>query len=147
MANNPFDPTEMMKAFDPEAMRKLFDPQNMLAAFQQGAGNYDLSGMMEQNKKQFEAMAEANKAAAEAYRDMMANQMAIFQEVIAPAQNMLAKGGDTEMVKAQAEKMNAAIAEGFATMKTLADNTRKSNEEAFQSFKAHVEQAVKAAKP
>ncbi len=145
MAKNPYDPADFMKAFDPEAMRKMFDPQNMLAAFQQGAGNFDMSKMMEQNKKQVEAMAEANKAAAEAYRDLMAKQVAIFQEVIAPAQKMIAENSDPEKVKAQSEKMNEAMAEGLALMKKMADNTREANEKAFAAFKAQVDEAVKAA--
>lgn len=143
MTNKLYDPAELMKAFDPEAMRKMFDPQNMLATFQQGAGKFDVSSIMEQNKEQLEAMAEANKAAAESFRDMMAKQMAIFQEVIAPAQKKTAESGDPEKIKAQSKKMNKAMAEGLALMKTLADNTRKANEEAFEAFKARVDQTVK----
>ncbi len=146
MAKKPYDPTDFMKAFDPEAMRKMFDPQNMLAAFQEKAASFDMSKLMESNKKQVEAMAEANKAAAEAYRDLLAKQMAIFQEVIAPAQKMLAETSDPEKLKAHTEKMNEAMAEGLAMMKRLADNTRKSNEEAFTAFKAHVDELLSNAK-
>ena len=126
-------------------MRKMFDPQNMMSAFQQGAGNFDVSKLMEQNKAQMEAMAEANKSAAEAYRDLMAKQMAIVQEVIAPAQKMLAESSDPDKVKEQTEKMNEAMAEGLALMKKMADNTREANEKAFAAFKAQVDQVVKAA--
>lgn len=145
MAKKPYDPTDFMKAFDPEAIRKMFNPQNMLAAFQQGAEKFDFSKLMERNKQQLEAMAEANKAAAETYRDLIAKQMAIFQEVIAPAQKMIAESSDPDKVKAQTEKINEAMAEALAMMKTLADNTRKANEEAFAAFKAQVDEAIKAA--
>ena len=143
MAKPSFDPTDFMKAFDPEAMRKMFDPKNMMAVFQKGSGGFDMSTLMETNKKQVEAMAEANKAAAETYRDLMAKQMAVFQEVIAPAQKMIAESSDPETVKTRTEAMNNAVAEGLAVMKTLAENTRKANEDAFAAFKSHVDTAMK----
>jgi len=143
MAKNPFDMSDMMKAFDPEAMRKMFDPQNMMAAFQQGGTGFDMSKLMETNKDQVEAMAAANKAAAESYRDLMAKQMAIFQEVIAPAQKMVAESSDPETIKARTDAMNQAVTEGLAVMKGLAENTRKANEEAFAAFKSHVDAAMK----
>lgn len=146
MTKNPYAPEEFMKAFDPEAIRKMFDPQNMLAAFQQEPGSMDLAKLMERNKQQIEAMAEANKAAAETYRDMMAKQMAIFQEFIAPAQAMIADSSDPEKVRVQTEKINEAIAEGFGLMKTMAENSRKANEEALAAFKAQFDQALKTSK-
>ena len=146
MAKTPFDPADFMKNFDPEAMRKMFDPKSMMAMFQQpGMGNLDVTKAFETSKGQFEAMAEANKAAAEGYKDMMEKQMSLMQDVLAPAQKMIAEAGDPEVVKARTEKLNAAMAEGLTLMKTLADNTRKANEEAFAGFKAQVEGAVKAA--
>ena len=146
MTKNPYDPTEFMKAFDPEAIRKMFDPQNMLAAFQQNSENMNVSKLMERNKQQIEALAEANKAAAESYRDMMAKQMAIFQEIIVPAQAMIADSSDPEKVRKQTDKINEAIAEGFELMKTMAENTRKANEEALSAFKAQFDQALKSSK-
>lgn len=143
MTKNPYDPAEFMKAFDPEAIRKMFDPQNMLAAFQQDSGSLDISKLMERNKQQIDALAEANKAAAETYRDMMAKQMAVFQEVIAPAQAMIADSSDPEKVRVQTEKINEAIAEGFNLMKAMAENTRKANEEAVAAFKAQFDQVRK----
>lgn len=139
MTKNPHDPTEFFKAFDPEAIQKMFDPQNMLAAFQQGSESFDISKLTEMNKQQVEAMAEANRAAAESYRDMMAKQMAVFQDVIAPAQAMMAKSTDPE-------KMNASIAEGLELMKTMAENARKANEEALAAFKLRLDQALKTPK-
>ncbi len=146
MTKNPYDPAEFMKAFDPEAIRKMFDPQNMLAAFQQNSENLNISKLMERNKQQIDALAEANKAAAETYRDMMAKQMAIFQEIIVPAQAMIADASDPEKVRGQTDKINQAIAEGFDLMKTMAENTRKANEEALAGFKAQLDQALKTSK-
>lgn len=145
MAKNPFDMSDMMKAFDPEAMRKMFDPQSLLTAFSQGGAGFDMSKLIEDNKRQVEAMAEANQAAAEAYRDLMAKQMAIFQEVIAPAQKMIAESSDPDAISARTKAMNEAVEEGLAVMKGLAENTRRANEQAFEAFKAQVDEAVKAA--
>ena len=146
MTKNPYAPEEFMKAFDPEAIRKMFDPQNMLAAFQQQSGSLDISKLMERNKQQIDAMAEANRAAAETYRDLMAKQMAVFQEIIAPAQAMIADTTDPDKVKAQTEKMNETIAEGLELMKRMAENVQRANEEALAAFKAQLDQALKAPK-
>ncbi|MHA6323641.1 hypothetical protein [Roseivivax sp. CAU 1753] len=143
MSSNPFDPAEMMKTFDPEAMRKMFDPQHMMAELQKTVSGFDATRLMEQNRKQLEEMAEANKAAAETYRDLMAKQMAIFQDVIAPAQKMLADPANKDNMKAQTDAINKAMVDGFALMKTMAENTRKTNEQALATFKAQLDEAMK----
>lgn len=146
MTKNPYDPADFMKAFDPEAMKRMFDPQNFLTAFQQGTESFDMSKLMERNKEQINAMAEANKAAIETYQDMVAKQKEIFQEVITPAQAKLAEVSDPAKIKDQTDKLNQAIAEGFALMKTLAENAQKANEDAIAAFKAKLDQTLKESK-
>lgn len=148
MAKNPFDMSEMMKAFDPDAMKKMFDPQAMMSMFQMPAqGAFDMTSVIDANKKHFEAMAEANQAAAEGYKEMLDRQMTIFQDVIAPAQKMVADASDPATLKARTEQMNEAVEQALGLMKSLAEQTRTANEVAFTAFRAHVDEAVNAATP
>ena len=72
MAKNPFDPAEIFKAFSPDAMAKALDPNAMMNAFQEAGKNLpDLADVFDANKRHFEATAEANKAAAAGYKDML----------------------------------------------------------------------------
>lgn len=139
MTKDPYNPAEFMKAFDPQAIQEMFDPKNMLAAFQQGSKEFDISKLMEQNRKQFDAMAEANKAAAETYNDLIAKQMEVFQKVIAPAQALMTDTSDSDKTKAT----NEMIADALDLMKALAENVRTANEEALAAFKAELDKARK----
>lgn len=146
MAKSPFDMSEMMKAFDPEAMKKMFDPQKMMEMLKMpSAGGADMASLIEANKRHFEAMAEAHKSAAEGYKDMLEKQMALFQDVIAPAQKMIAEASDPETIKARTDAMNKAIADGLEVVRKLAESTKTANEQAFNAFKAQVDDAMKAA--
>lgn len=143
MTKNPYDPEDFMKAFDPEAMKRMFDPQNFLSALLQGTESFDMSNLMERNKEQIDAMVEANRAVLETYQDMVAKQKEIFKEVIAPAQAKLAEVSDPAKIKDQTDTVNQAIADGFALMKTLAENAQKANEDAIAGFKAELDKALK----
>ena len=82
MASNPFDFTEMFKAFDPDKMTKMWDPQAMMRMFQQPqAQMFDMEQVIRANQRNFDAMAEANKSAAEAYKDLLDKQMEIFEKM------------------------------------------------------------------
>lgn len=65
---NPFDYSEMFKAFDPEDVAKMFNPARMFAVFEpeKGKSAFDMTKLLDANRKNFESMVEANKAAAAA---------------------------------------------------------------------------------
>ena len=88
MTRYPFDFSELMKMFDPTNMSKMFDPDRFranLASF--SLPYFDFDAVIERNKKNIEVIQEANKASAEAFRDIYAMQMTIFNELTRAAQH------------------------------------------------------------
>ena len=122
----PFDFTEMTKAFDPERVAAMFDPNQFMAAFGSSMpAGMDPGAIMQGNKRNFEAMVAANKAAAEAYRDFYEKQMAVFTEVAAGAQNhiqSLQGLQGAELAEKQAEIMSVACEQAFTIMSELAES-------------------------
>lgn len=143
----PFDFTDMMKMFDPDSVAKMFDPRSMMSAFEpQRPKGLDFSAIMENNKRNFEAVQAANKAAAEANKDFYEKQMAVFTELMkgAAAQvKNLRSDTPEEIAEKQAEIYSAAVEQSLAIMTELADTTRRANEDAFSSIQERVEGAVR----
>lgn len=142
---NPFDMSEYMKAFDPEAMTRMFNPQSMMQMFQPQAGLFDMEGVIKANQRNFEAMKEANKAAAETYKDMLDKQMEIFGKLTLAARQQYEWAEDAagpERLRAKTAAMNEAVEEALTLMKKLAEATREANEQAYERVKSQVDEAV-----
>ena len=89
--SNPYDYSQMFRMFDPEQVQKAFDPNRMFAMFEPAKSPaFDMSGVFEMNRKNFEAMVEANKAAAAAYKDLLEKQMEVFQQMTQAAREQAA---------------------------------------------------------
>jgi len=146
MSKNPFDLSDLFKSFNPEAMSKMFDPANMMSAFKDmGKDLPDMTSAIDTNKRQFEAMAEANKAAAASYKDMVEKQAEIFQDVIEPAQKMMSGASDPATAKAASDAMNTAVEQALGIMQQMADTARTANEQVFAAAKDQAASAVKNA--
>lgn len=146
MSKNPFDISELFKSFDPEAMSKMFDPNNLMAAFKDaGKDMPDMSSVFDTNKRQFEAMAEANKAAAASYKDMVGKQMEIFQDVIKPAQDLMTGASDPSSNQAAGDAMSNAVEQALGIMQQMAETAQMANEQAFTAAKDQVADAIKKA--
>ena len=147
MTKNPFDMSEMFKAFDPEQMSRMFNPQTMMSMFQpqQQPKMFEMDQVIKANQRNFEAMAEANKAAAAAYKDLLDKQMEIFGKMTQAARQQYEWAEDNagpDTMKAKTTAMNEAVEEALTMMKKLADATREANEQAFNSVKGQVSDAV-----
>ena len=78
---NPFDMSKMFRMFDPNDVQKFFDPNKMFESVAPAKTNaFDMSGVFDMNRKNFEAMVDANKAAAAAYKDLLEKQMELLPE-------------------------------------------------------------------
>ncbi|SES16032.1 Phasin protein [Tranquillimonas rosea] len=148
---NPYDFSEYFKAFDPELMTKMFTPQAMMAMFQpQSRGDmFDMESVIKANQRNFEAMADANRAAAEAYKDLLDKQMEIFGKLTMAARQQYEWMEDTagpDTLKAKTEAMNDAVEEALTLMRKLAEEARKANEEAFSTVRGQVDEAVEEIK-
>lgn len=140
MAKSPFDLQDFMKAFDPEAMNKIFDPQNMMAMLHQpNADAFDLPKIVEANKSRIEAMAEANKVAAQSYKDMLEKQMQIFRDITSEAAEQ-AKSGPSQEVSVAYQK---AVERALEIMTDLSEAARDANNQAYSAIKAQVDTAIR----
>ena len=143
---SPFDYSDMMKLFDPEQVAKLFDPKTFMQQFPvKLPEGLDPQTAFQKNQKHFDAMVEANKAAAGAYQDLMAKQMEIYGQMTSEAQErmqelMSAQGPDA--VENQSEIYGKAVERALQLMAELADATRKANEEAYTAIRSQLESAL-----
>ena len=145
--SNPFDMSEMMKAFDPERIGRMWNPQAMMQAFQQPqAQMFDMEQVIRANQRNFEAMSEANKAAAEAYKDLLDKQMEIFEKMTHAARQQYEwadENAGPDTIKARTTAVNDAVEESLKLMRKMADNAREANEEAYNSMTSQIESSVK----
>lgn len=143
---NPFDMTEMFRAFEPERMMKMWDPTAMMRAFQTPqAGAFDMEQIIRANQRNFEAMSEANRAAAEAYKDLLDKQMEIFEKMTLAARQQYDWVDDTagpETFKARTAAMADAVEEAMTLMRRMSENAREANQKAYEDMKGQVEDAV-----
>ncbi|MGB0661669.1 MAG: phasin family protein [Mangrovicoccus sp.] len=146
MAKNPFDFTDMYKFFDPEDVTKMFNPSKMFSVFEaEKASPFDMTQLFDTNRKNFEAMVEANKAAASAYKDLLEKQMEVFGQMTSAARDHVAWLDETAGPEAMSKKTEAygeAVEKALVLMRKLADNARDANEEAYNTLKGQVNEAM-----
>ena len=141
-----FDMTELFKMYDPEKIAQLFDPQKLFGQLpgMQG-GDLDVEGLMKRNQASFEAMVEANKAAAETYKDMLEKQMEIFNRLSTEAQtlaNSMKSPGDPDSAQANARIYADATEKAFALMREMAEAAQQANQAAFDRLSGQVTAAI-----
>lgn len=148
---DPFDFTKMFAGFQPDQMMKMWDPSAMMKMYAQPrADMFDMEGIIKANQRNFEAMAEANRAAAEAYKDLLDKQMEIFEKMTAAARQQYEWAEDTagpDTMKQRTKAMNDAVEEALGMMKKLAETTREANDAAAKSMQGQVQEAVDGMKP
>ena len=144
--NNAYD-NPWMKAFDPEQMRQMWDPQRMMSMFQpqQQSNPFDMEEIIKANQRNFDAMAEANKSAAEAYKGMIDKQMEIFNQLTDKAREQydwIEQNAGPDKMKAKTAAMNEAVEEALKMMRKMADEARAANEEAFKMVQGQMSEAT-----
>jgi phasin family protein len=140
-----FDPKTF--SFDVEKMAEFFKQNDFtrhLAAMRMPG--VDPEALMSAQKKNMDALVEANKAAAAGYQDLFKRQMAIFEETMAEAQAHLkafdATKIDPEKAKAQADLAKAAFEKALANMQALAESAQKANAEAYEIVSARIKESL-----
>lgn len=134
---NPFQ--DYLKMFEPANLSKAFDPTAMMEKFSANASMMDAKETIEKSKAQFEAMAKANEAAAQSYRDLMEKQMKIFQDLTAEAAENIKAGPPKDAAAAYQQSVNRAL----EIMTELSDAAKEANAQAYDAVKEHVEKAMK----
>ncbi len=140
-----FDPKTF--SFDPEKMAEFFkqnDFTKQLASMRMPG--VDADALMKAQKKNMDALVEANKAAAAGYQDLFKKQMAIFEETMAEAQRQIkgfdATKIDADKAKAQAEMAKAAFEKALANMQALAESAQKANADAYEIVAARIKESI-----
>ncbi|MFK7876282.1 MAG: hypothetical protein AB8B71_10955 [Paracoccaceae bacterium] len=140
---NPADMSEWMKLLQPEAMAKMFDTKAMMENFGMKMGDMDPTEAMNNAKEQFDAMVKANEAAAASYRDLMAKQTQIFQDLTSEAAEQMQNAGSADA----GEVYQTAVKRSFEIMAELSEAANQANTQAFEAVRGQVEQAMKDLKP
>ncbi len=149
-ADTTFDLSKMIEgfwgAYDPDKIREVFDPQKFMEQMQaMMPGGVGLGDAMDRGRRGFEAMAEANKAAAEAYRSMMKKQMDIFERMTAAAREYateLQAAGGAEAARQAADANARAVERSLALMKEVAEATREASEKAYKDTEQRLATAM-----
>ena len=140
-----FDPKTF--SFDPEKLTEFFKQNDFTKQLSQlRMPGVDPEAMMSAQKKNMDALVEANKAAAAGYQDLFKRQMAIFEETMTEAQAQLksfdATKIDPDSAKAQAELAKAAFEKALANMQALAEGAQKANAEAYEIVSARIKESL-----
>lgn len=110
-----------------------FDVNKMLANF--NMPGMDMEAMLAAQRKNIEALAEANKLAVEGMQAVAKRQAEILAqamtEVSSVAQQLTQGGNPQDMSSKQGELVKQAFEKALANMRELAEMVNKSNAEAF----------------
>ena len=137
-----FDPTKFMGGFDATKIMADFDPSKMMNEFNKAVTDMkvpavDAAPLMEAQRKNLEALAEANKLALEGVQAVFKRQAEILQKTIDEVQGNLkdvsASGSPQDAVVMQADLVKGAFENALGNMRELAEMVSKSNTEAFET--------------
>ena len=134
----PFDAQKITDMFRSMDMTKVMADMKL--------PNLDPSALMEAQKKNMEALVEANKAAAAGYQDLFNRQVKIFEETMAEAGKQMKAFDATKLTpdgaSAQAELARAAFEKSLGHMRELAEAAQKANKQAFDIVSARVRESM-----
>jgi phasin family protein len=140
-----FDPKTF--SFDAEKLSEYFkqnDFSKQLASMK--IPGVDTDALVAAQRKNMDALVEANKAAAAGYQDLFRKQVAIFEETMAEARKHMkgfdATKVDPEAAKAQAELARAAFEKALANMQALAESAQKANTDAYEVVAARIRESM-----
>jgi phasin family protein len=106
----------------------------------------DTSALMESQKKNFEALVNANRKAAEGYQNLMRRQGEIMTETMQAVQEAVAdlmKANDgKDLPKKQAELVEKTVARALKHMKELAQLTIDANGDAFKVIQTRAKESI-----
>ena len=122
MANAGFDPTK----------NPFPDIAKLMEQFK--VPGLDVSKIVEAQRKDIEALTQANQAAFAGVQELARRQTEILQETMAEWQAAMSQtaGGDTANMAKQAELAQQAFGKAFANMRELAEMAQKSQTQAWE---------------
>ena len=142
-SNNPFN-------FDPSKMFTI-DPQQMMTQWQTALESINLPGVdmskiLDAQRKNVEAITQANRIALEGVQSLMQRQAEIMQQSVEEAtkmmQNFDPNTDPTERVTQQTALAQEAFQQALDRMRELAEMANKSQAEAFEAIQARFTESL-----
>jgi phasin family protein len=142
-SNNPFN-------FDPSKMFTI-DPQQMMAQWQTALESINLPGVdmskiLDAQRKNVEAITQANRIALEGVQSLMQRQAEIMQQSVEEATKMMQNfdpaSDPTERVAQQTALAQEAFQQALDRMRELAEMANKSQAEAFEAIQARFTESL-----
>ena len=142
-SNNPFN-------FDPSKMFTI-DPQQMMAQWQTALESINLPGVdmskiLDAQRKNVEAITQANRIALEGVQSLMQRQAEIMQQSVEEATKMMQNfdpaSDPTERVAQQTALAQQAFQQALDRMRELAEMANKSQAEAFEQIQARFSESL-----
>lgn len=144
-SNNPFMGFDMTKfAID-------FDPAKMTEEFTKMMGQYqvpglDMNALIESQRRNLEAVTQANRVALEGVQAVAKRQAEILQatlsEAVAAVEAIAGSGSPQEATARQADLVKGAYEKALSNMKELAELVAKSNAEAGEAINNRIAESL-----
>jgi phasin family protein len=103
----------------------------------------DVSTLIERERKNIQALVEANKIALEGWQALIRRQTEILQDAMKQA---FATAGQTEALRLRNRRAREAFAAALANMRELADMAAKSQKDAYSVVQKRIEENIEAAR-
>jgi phasin family protein len=115
----------------------FFDFTKLMSQFR--LPGVDFAALVERERKNIEALAEANKIAFEGWQSLVRRQSEILQETMRKA---VANAGQEDAIKRRADLAKEGFENALANMRELAEMAAKSQKEAFEVIRKRIEENV-----
>ena len=99
----------------------------------------DFAALVDRERKNIEALAEANRIAFEGWQRLVRRQAEILQETM---KKVVADAGQEDAMKKRADLAKEGFEEALANMRELAEMATKSQKEAFEVVRKRIEENV-----
>jgi len=133
-----FDPKQFQDMFKMPDFEKMFTGMQMPGV--------DMNAMLDAQRKNVEALVEANKVAAAGYQEIFQRQVALVEAAIADAQAQMGNVQGQPLSPDQAQKnvdlLRSQMGKALSSARELAELAQKANTGAFDVIRTRFDEAV-----
>ena len=115
----------------------FFDFTKLMSQFR--LPGVDFAALVDRERKNIEALAEANRIAFEGWQRLVRRQAEILQETM---KEVVANAGQQDAIKKRADLAKEGFEKALANMRELAEMATKSQKEAFEVVRKRIEENV-----
>ncbi len=142
-------------AIDPTKMFEQFDPNKMMGDFTKAFSEFKIPGIdnniiVESQRKNLEALAQANKLAVEGMQSVFQRQAEIMNTAMQEMQSVFKEisvaGEPQDKIAEQTDLVKSAVEKALENMKELASMAGQSNSEAFDTIHARFTESLEEVK-